>query len=517
LLKPADTEYVSETLAGLPRRIDEVIDRHAAETPERLALSEAGNEWSYGKLHRAVGEIAEGLQALGMRAGDRMMIVSENCVALAAMLLAASRIDAWAIVVNPRLSARELDQIREHSGTRRVFLTVAISREAEAHATRYGAKTLAIGLLAEIGVTALNEDTAPEPVEPDARNQVAVLIYTSGTTGTPKGVMLTHENMLFSAKVTADIRRMTPADKQYIVLPISHIVGISLLIMTLMTGATVRLVSKYDPAVLVKEIAEGGITILNGVPATYQRLLEYKAITGLETLNCGSLRLIAVAGAPLDLDLKSRVQQELGLPLLNGYGITECSPGLSGIRIDAPRDDHAVGPLLPGIEAKILGTDGSIKPAGEVGELHVRGRNVMRGYYRAPDLTAKAIDPDGWFNTGDLARFEGDCLFIVGRTKEMIIRSGFNVYPAEIEAVLSTHPSVVQCAVVGRPVEGNEEVVAFVQLLQGASTSTDDLMAHVSPQLTSYKRPSEIILLPALPATSTGKILKHKLAESLRG
>jgi acyl-CoA synthetase (AMP-forming)/AMP-acid ligase II len=140
----------------------------------------------------------------------------------------------------------------------------------------------------------------------------------------------------------------------------------------------------------------------------------------------------------------------------------------------------------------------------------------MRGYYRASDLTAKAIDSEGWFNTGDLARFEGDCLYIVGRTKEMIIRSGFNVYPAEIEAVLSTHPSVVQCAVVGRPVEGNEEVVAFVQLLQGAPTSVNDLMAHVSPQLTAYKRPSEIIVLPALPATSTGKILKHKLAESLR-
>jgi acyl-CoA synthetase (AMP-forming)/AMP-acid ligase II len=140
----------------------------------------------------------------------------------------------------------------------------------------------------------------------------------------------------------------------------------------------------------------------------------------------------------------------------------------------------------------------------------------MRGYYRAPDLTAKAIDPDGWFNTGDLARLEGDALFIVGRTKEMIIRSGFNVYPAEIEAVLSTHPEVVQCAVVGRLVRGNEEVVAFVQLLKGSKVTSQDLATHAAPQLTSYKRPSEIILLDALPATSTGKILKHKLAESLR-
>ncbi len=228
------------------------------------------------------------------------------------------------------------------------------------------------------------------------------------------------------------------------------------------------------------------------------------------------MRLIAVAGAPLDLDLKSRVEAELGLPLLNAYGITECSPGISGVRIDAPRDDSAVGRLLPGIETRIVGLNGATLSDGQVGELHVRGPNVMRGYYRAPDLTAKAIDPDGWFNTGDLARFEGDCLFIAGRTKEMIIRSGFNVYPAEIEAVLSSHDAVVQCAVVGRAVQGNEEVVAFVQLLQGSNASPDDLMAHIAPQLTSYKRPSEIIVLEALPATSTGKILKHKLAETLR-
>jgi long-chain acyl-CoA synthetase len=516
MLTTVEPDHAARVLASLPRRIHGVIDQHASETPERIALVDDDCAWTYGQLFGAVAEVAHDLTELEVRPGDRLMIVSENSIALAALLIAASRLDVWAIVVNPRLSARELDQIRDHSGARRVLLTAGVSKEARVHAQRYEAEMRRIGPLSDIAVTALNENTLPEPVEDSAEDQVAVLIYTSGTTGTPKGVMLTHENLLFSAKTTAEIRRMTPADKQYVVLPISHIVGISLLVMTLMTGATVRLVAKYDPAALAKAIAEEGVTILNGVPATYQRLLEYKAVTGLDRLDAGSLRLIAVAGAPLDLDLKSRVERELGLPLLNGYGITECSPGLSGVRIDAPRDDQAVGPLLPGIEARICGLDGTPKPVGEVGELHVRGRNVMRGYYRAPDLTAKAIDPDGWFNTGDLARFEDDCLYIVGRTKEMIIRSGFNVYPAEIEAVLSTHASVVQCAVVGRPVDGNEEVVAFVQLLQGTDTTAAELLAHVSPQLTSYKRPSEIILLPALPATSTGKILKHKLAESLR-
>jgi long-chain acyl-CoA synthetase len=516
LAKPAEAIDIAEILARLPRRIHDVVDQYAQATPNHPALVDDAVTWSYRELHHAIRQIAAALQLLGIRPGDRIMIVSENCIALAGLLLAASLIDAWAIVVNPRLSPRELDQIRDHSGARRVFFTAGVSKEAASHAARYEATVGQIGPL-NVDIGALNQTTAPEPVEESRARQVAVLIYTSGTTGTPKGVMLTHENLLVSAKTTAWFRRMDARDKVYVVLPISHIVGISLLIMTLMSGATVRLVSKYDPAALAKAMAEEGITILNGVPATYQRLLEYKTIAGIPRLQRGSLRLIAVAGAPLDLDLKARVEQELGLPLSNGYGITECSPGISGVRFDDPRDDEAVGTLLPGIESRIVGPGGVLVPSGQVGELHVRGPNVMRGYYRAADLTAKAIDAEGWFNTGDLARCDGDCLYIVGRTKEMIIRSGFNVYPAEIEAVLNSHGSVVQSAVVGRAVEGNEEVVAFVQLIQGATTSAEELKAHASSQLTSYKRPSEIVVLDALPATSTGKILKHKLAESLRG
>jgi long-chain acyl-CoA synthetase len=515
--KPADAIGIAEIVADLPQRLHQVINWHVADAPEHPALVEDDRAWTYGELHQAVQQLATALQALGIRPGDRMMIVSENSIALAALLLAASRIDAWAIVANPRLSPRELDQIRDHSGSRRVFLTPAVSKEAAAHAARYGAAIRKVGPLSDVAVTALNEDTRAEPVEASGAKQIAVLIYTSGTTGTPKGVMLSHENLLLSAKTTAVMRRMDANDKVYVALPISHIVGISLLIMTLMTGGTVRLVGKYDPAAFVKAVAEEGVTIFNGVPATYQRLLEYKSVAGLAKLPRGSLRLIGVAGAPLDLDLKSHVEHALGLPLLNGYGITECAPGISGVRFDAPRSDHAVGRVMPGVEARLVGRDGAPVRDGEVGELHVRGRNVMRGYYRSPDLTAKVIDRDGWFNTGDLARFEGDVLYIIGRTKELIIRSGFNVYPAEVEAVLNAHEAVALSAVVGRPVEGNEEVVAFVQLRQGASADLAELMAFCGAQLTSYKRPCEIVVLDALPATSTGKILKHKLAESLRG
>ena len=507
----SETINLEEIAVGLPSRIHQVTARQVAKAPDRIALTEDGISWTYRDLEQRVSEIATDLSSLGIRAGDRMVVVSENCIALAALLLAASRLDAWAIVANPRLSARELDQIRDHSGARRMFFTSGISKEAAAHASRYGAENRRVGPLQEIGIGPLNESATAEPVEADPVKQIAVLIYTSGTTGTPKGVMLTHGNLLFSAKTTAHIRKMNEDDKIYLVLPISHIVGISLLIMTLMVGGTVRMVSKYDPATTVRAIAEEGVTILNGVPATYQRLLEYKSVSGLKRLDRGSLRLIAVDGAPLDLNLKMRAENEFGLPLLNGYGITECSPGVSGVRFDAPRSDHAVGTLLPGVEGRLRTIDGIPLSKEEVGELHVRGRNVMRGYYRAPELTAKVIDSEGWFNTGDLARFDGDWLYIVGRTQDMV-----SAVPANFEAILNSHKDV-QSAVIGRALNGDGELVAFVQPFTGSRVKPTDLMDFIKPRLVSYIRPPIIVVVDVLPGSSTGKTREHELAACWHG
>ncbi|MDA9451204.1 MULTISPECIES: class I adenylate-forming enzyme family protein [unclassified Bradyrhizobium] len=503
-----------EQLGPLPRRIHLAHGPHVG-LKHKIALTGDDGAVSYGDLGSAIQETADDLRSLGIRAGDRIMIVSENCIALALLLLASSAIDAWPIIVNPRLSARELDLIRDHSGARRVFLTAGISKEAAAHAERYEGKALSFRRIRDVAGGPLDEAATQEPIFESAETQVGVLIYTSGTTGTPKGVMLSHRNLLFSARAAAELRKLTELDQVYLVLPASHIVGISVLIMSLLTGATVRLVSKYDPAALARSIGAGEVTILNGVPATYQRLLEYQTLSGV-ALNRGSLRLITVAGAPLDQDLKERTERAVGLPLLNGYGITECSPGISAVRFEAPRTDSSVGSVLPGVDVRLVDSKGVPVRDGETGELHVRGPNVMMGYYKSPDLTAKAIDGSGWFNTGDLAVMREGALFIVGRTKEMIIRSGFNVYPAEVEAVLASHEAVVQCAVVGRKADANEEIVAFVQLIAGSSVTATELMEYVRPQLTSYKRPSEIVVLKSLPATSTGKIQKHLLSESLR-
>ncbi|MBR1215654.1 AMP-binding protein [Bradyrhizobium sp. JYMT SZCCT0180] len=510
-----DTD-MAELIAQLPARVHDVYSPFVENAPDLPAFIEAGRVWTYRQFSDAVDGVAQDFVGLGIRPGDRVMVASENSVALGAMLFAAGKLEAWAIPVNPRLSARELDLIASHSGARRVLFNAALSKEAADHANRAEATLRAIGPFGGIGLGPLNETAQPEPVVGHSDGQVAALMYTSGTTGAPKGVMLSHRNLLVAARVSGILRGTVPGDRIYGVLPMSHIVGYSiLLISTLMHGAALHVVAKADPAALAHSIANEGITTLYGVPATYQRLLEYKTVNGIPKLARGNLRLMGVAGAPLDLDLKARVEDEFGIPLLNGYGITECSPGLAGVRDGDPAADDTVGPFLPGIEHRIVSLDGKEVGLGEIGELHVRGANVMLGYYRAPDLTAAAIDRDGWFNTGDLGRVNQQGQFyIVGRTKEMIIRSGFNVYPAEIEGVMNAHRDVVQCAVVGRPVDGNEEVVAFVQLLAGAEVTVADLQAYVAEQLTSYKRPSEIVILDALPAASTGKILKNKLKEA---
>jgi long-chain acyl-CoA synthetase len=392
-----------DIVTGLPDRISHVIRQHAAERPDHPALTDGTTTWRYGALSAIVSDIACGLAGYGVRPGDRILIVSENSLALAALVLAASEIDAWAVVANPRLSAREIDQIRDHSGSRRVFYVTAIPGAAGDHATRHGARFEALGEAGVLGVGPLNQDAVVEPVEADGARQVAALMYTSGTTGNPKGVMLTHRNLLYNARISGLMRSLDPADRVYGVLPMSHIVGLSnILVGTLMFGATIQVVPRYDPAELLRAIADDGVSVLFGVPATYQRLLEYKAVNGLAQMPRGQLRLLGVAGAPLDLSLKTRVEAEFGVPLLNGYGITECAPGISGMRAKSPEHNASVGQPLPGVELRVVGPAGEIMAPGEVGELHVRSPGVMLGYYRAPALTAAAIDAEGWFNTGDL-------------------------------------------------------------------------------------------------------------------
>jgi len=510
-----------EMRMNLPHRICDVVKLWAERSPDQPAVVEAGGSWSYRQLDSVVAETRARLIDLGVRPGDRVMIVCENCRAFVAVLLAVAALDAWPVLVNASLSAAEIGKIRNHCNARRVIYTTGASANATERARLDHAVIEEVGNLGQIGIGPLNQEVAPETVDIDIANNVAALIYTSGTTGVPKGVMLTHRNLLFLAATSAKIRTLTPKDRLYGVLPMSHAVGLSVVLLgSLLSGATLYLTPRFDPIAARVALEKEGITVLLGAPSMFAQFLQYAKLRDLETLNLPALRIIASASAPLQPAIKSSVESFFGLVLHNGYGVTECSPTIAQTRPEAPRSDISVGPILPEVQIKLVGRDRRSVPEGEVGELWVRGPNVMKGYYRAPEETAAAIDPEGWFNTRDLARMEEGNLFIVGRTKELIVRHGFNVYPAEVEAVLNAHPGVVQSAVIGRSVHGNEEVVAFVQALPETALTPADVAEYAARYLAPYKRPSQILIVPTMPTTATGKIVKgelEKVAESTFG
>jgi acyl-CoA synthetase (AMP-forming)/AMP-acid ligase II len=497
-----------------PARVEELAARGAARDPEAPAVVAPDGALTYRELAHAVDAAAAALARSGIRGGDRVLLVNENCAAALVLALACVRVYAWPVLVNARLSAREIDAIAAHCTPRRALFTTAVSPDAVAHAERVGTESVPLPGIADVAIGPMDASAEPEPVEADPARQVAALVYTTGTTGAPKGVMLSHRNLLFAAVAGATLRRTAPGDRVYIALPISHIFGLASGCMgSLLAGATLHLVPRFSAAGLAHALEHDGISVLPGVPAMYTRLLEHARRTG-RPIRAPRLRFAYAGGAPLDPALKAAAERALGQPLHNGYGLTETSPTISSTRIESPRDDLSVGPPVPGIELRICAPDGRVLPCGEVGELHVRGPNVMLGYYREPALTAEAIDREGWFNTGDLARMAPDgALFIVGRTKELIIRSGFNVYPVEVEAVLGQHPAVAQAAVVGRTVPGNEEVVAFVELRAGAGATAEALRAFAVARLAPYKVPAEIVVMAALPASATGKVLKATLRE----
>jgi acyl-CoA synthetase (AMP-forming)/AMP-acid ligase II len=507
---------VQDLLTTLPLRVRDILFPWEKRSPEKLALVEASGSWTYAQLGQTIEQIQATLQELGIRPGDRVMIVCENCRAFMAIFLALTAMDAWPVLVNARLSAQEVDQIREHCGARRVFYTVGVSPHAMKHAKRHEAEIREPGDWGPIGVGPLNGQVRPEPLEESVASNVAALIYTSGTTGLPKGVMLSHRNVLFMARLSAEVRSLTPEDRLLGILPMSHAVGLSVVALgTLISGGTLYLSARFDPVALLHSLEKDRITILMGTPSMFALLVDYAKLKELRNLRFPSLRVITSSGAPLTAALKADVEALFGMTLHNGYGVTECSPTIALTRIATPRTDTSVGRIFPGTEVRLVdGKSDPVRP-GEIGELHVRGPNVMKGYYRAREETSAAIDEDGWFNTRDLARFDGDHLFIVGRTKELIVRFGFNVYPAEVEAVLNACPGVVRSAVIGQTVGGEEEVVAFVQLQPGSTGTADDVAKYASNNLAPYKQPSRIFVVKEIPLTPTGKPKKEELAKLL--
>ncbi len=509
-----------DLLSGLPPRIHMILEEGAKAGASRPAFTdERGVDWSYRRVIDTIDAVAGEMAHLGIRPGDRVMVVGENSIGAIILMYAASRLDAWAVMTNARLGSHELDSIESDCKPRRVFYTHAVSMEAEAAARQRGAETEVFTGIGKIKVSRLEVNSVPEKVYSNPAQQVAVLIYTTGTTGRPKGVMLSHRNLAFVACRGKRTNTLFADDVALCVMPISHSYGLTLMQGMLFAGGHLRIMPRFSLAQAIEAVVNGTLTIFNAVPALLSRIVAHVDQENIR-LRPNKLRYVYTGTAPLDLSLRQSVERVFGVVLHNGYGLTETSPTISRTLYEMGSNETNIGPPIPGIETKVVGPDGCEALDGAPGELLVRGPNVMLGYYGQPELTATVIDRDGYLSTGDIvSRAPGGELLVQGRSKELIIRSGFNVYPPEIEAVLNTHPAVLNSAVVGRSIEGNEEIIAFVEPTPGSSVEANELLALVEQHLAPYKKPQQIIVLSQLPVAPNGKIRKHDLkkrAEALK-
>ncbi len=496
-----------------PSRLNEIFDQRLAQTPDAPLLFLPDETFSVAALGSLVDQIEAELREDGVLPGDRVLIIAENCPEHIALIIACSRVSAWSCGVNARMAPAEIAAFAAKADPRVTYYTTGVSEAARDHAGRQPARP---SVLPGLQRSAIRSDAMAEP-EP-AASEIAAIIFTSGTTGSSKGVMVTHCGLLHFARVSAASRRLTAADRVYAYLPMTHIFGLGTVLMSaLLVGAGLVMRSRFDPQDVLDALAQGGVSNLLAPPTFYGRVLAHLDTLGIDRPEAPALRYLYTGAGPLDLDLKRVIEARFGHPLHHGYGMSEYAGSLCVTAIDAPRDDTAAGHPAEGAELRIIATDDRDAEPGERGEIWMRGPGLMRGYFRDPDATAQVMRPGGWYASGDIGYLgPDDALFVVGRLKELIIRSGFNVYPAEVEGVLNAFPAIHNSAVVGRrEADGNEEVVAFVETTPGSVLDRAALDAHLRDRLSPYKRPSQIIPIDALPMTGSGKVLKRQLLERI--
>lgn len=495
-----------------PRRIHALLDHSLAAAPHQPFILLPGRTLTFADVDALARQAEAELRALDVRAGDRVMVVAENCPEHAALIFACSRIGAWSCGVNARMAPAEIDAFAERADARVVYFTSGASSAAQAHAQRFHATPSSLPGMSH---SAVRTDSQPEtgPLQ----TTVAGLIFTSGTTGKPKGVMLSHDALCHFAEQSAQLRGLTPADRCYAFVPMTHIFGLVTVMLTaLQARAQLVMRPQFDPADLLDALAHHEVSQLQGPPTLYARLLSHLQSLGQTRIHAPALRFVYTGAGPLNLTLKQRVEAAFGQPLHHGYGLSEYAGSVHITRLGEWREDTSAGYAVP--EAQVQVTDpatGQPLPAGQRGELWIRGRGLMPGYFRDPEAMAAVMRPGGWYASGDIGEMAEDgALWVVCRLKEMIIRSGFNVYPAEVEAALNTFPAIERSAVVGRKEpDGNEQVIAFVELRPGSTLDHSALQAHLRERLAPYKRPARIEPIDALPVNPNGKILKRVLQE----
>jgi long-chain acyl-CoA synthetase len=410
------------------------------------------------------------------------------------------------VPMNPLLKSREVAYYLGDSGAKVLFAWHGAAGEAAKGAADTGARVVDV---ADPLLTLADQD--PAQVTADrGDDDDAVILYTSGTTGRPKGAELTHANLTRNAELTATtLLKSGTADVVMGCLPLFHVFGLTCgLNATIASGSTLTLLPRFDPGKALEIIQRDRVTIFEGVPTMYAAMLHH---TG-ERPDVSSLRLCVSGGAAMPVEVLRGFEDAFGCVILEGYGLSETSPVASFNHPDKVRKPGSIGTPIAGVEMRLIDADGADVPPGEVGEIAIRGHNVMKGYWGRPDATAEAIQ-DGWFRTGDLARVDEDgYYYIVDRKKDLIIRGGYNVYPREIEEVLYEHPDVAEAAVIGIPhPELGEDVGAAVKLKPGGTATPADLRAFARERVAAYKYPRHIWIVDDLPKGPTGKILRREV------
>jgi long-chain acyl-CoA synthetase len=444
-----------------------------------------------------------------VKPGDRVGLMLPNVPGFAVLYYGILRAGAIVVPMNVMLKRREIAYHLEDSGSRLLFSFQEAGEEAAAGAAEASAEAI---VLERGGLVDMLEGHEPDPrtvaTDPD---DTAVILYTSGTTGRPKGAELTHANLDGNAEVVSrTLIQVGPADTVLGALPLFHSFGqTAAMNASLRAGACLALLPRFDPGEALELMQSLGVTVFLGVPTMYGAILNQP---GRERYDLGSLRTCISGGQSLPVELLHGFEAAFGCKILEGYGLSETSPVACQNPPDRERKPGSIGIPIEGVEMKIAGESGEELADGKVGEVLIRGPNVMKGYWRRPEATAEAIR-DGWLHTGDLGRRDGDGYFyIVDRKKDLIIRGGYNVFPREVEEALYEHPAVREAAVVAVPDERlGEEVGAAVVLQPGAEATADDLQGHVKSQLAAYKYPRLIWFIDELPKGPTGKILKREI------
>ncbi len=484
----------------------------AAKHGRRPALRMGDTVLTYEQFADAAGRVAAGLEARGVRPGDRVGMLLPDTLSFPILYYGALMAGAAVVPMNPLLKAREIHYHLRDSGARLVVAAQASAQAAAEAAGAIGIEAVTVDGVQPDALMAARATAAPAARTDDDE---AAILYTSGTTGAPKGAELTHGNLSGNARTTAQtLLEATPDDVIMGCLPLFHAFGLTCgLNAAVLSGASLTLLPRFDPAGALSLIERDQVTLFEGVPTMYSRMLH---APNSGSVDLARLRLCVSGGAAMPVDVMRAFEQTFRCVVLEGYGLTETSPVVT-FNHPAIRKAGSIGTPIAGVEVRLLDDHGKDVPGGEVGEIAVRGPNVMKGYWGKPEETLKAI-PDGWFRTGDLARQDVDSyLFIVDRKKDMIIRGGENVYPREIEEALYEHPAVAEVVCVGIPdPDLGEEVGAAVVLKPGATADADELQAWVKARVAAYKYPRHVWLADSLPHGPTGKILRRAVELSPR-